>query len=123
MEWMFDHVSLLVADVVRARHFYEQVLGLVPSPLRPVMSFDGVWYDLNGAQLHLLCLPNPEAGLARPLHGGRDRHVAFRVQNLDALCLRLQTHGVAYTLSLSGRQALFCRDPDDNALEIMVARA
>ena len=123
MEWMFDHVSLLVADVVRARHFYEQVLGLVPSPLRPVMSFDGVWYDLNGVQLHLLCLPNPEAGLARPLYGGRDRHVAFRVQNLDALCLRLQTHGVAYTLSLSGRQALFCRDPDDNALEIMVARA
>ena len=123
MEWMFDHVSLLVADVVRARHFYEQVLGLVPSPLRPVMSFDGVWYDLNGVQLHLLCLPNPEAGLARPLHGGRDRHVVLRVQNLDALCLRLQTHGVAYTLSLSGRQALFCRDPDDNALEIMVARA
>ena len=123
MEWMFDHVSLLVADVVRARHFYEQVLGLVPSPLRPVMSFDGVWYDLNGVQLHLLCLPNPEAGLARPLYGGRDRHVAFRVQNLDALCLRLQAHGVAYTLSQSGRQALFCRDPDDNALEIMVARA
>lgn len=123
MEWMLDHVSLLVSDVIRARNFYEQVLGLVPSPLRPVMSFDGVWYDLNGVQLHLLCLPNPEAGLARPLHGGRDRHVAFRVQNLDALCLRLQTHGVAYTLSQSGRQALFCRDPDDNALEIMLARS
>ncbi len=123
MEWMLDHVSLLVSDVIRARNFYEQVLGLVPSPLRPVMSFDGVWYDLNGVQLHLFCLPNPEAGLARPLHGGRDRHVAFRVQNLDALCLRLQTHGVAYTLSQSGRQALFCRDPDDNALEIMLARS
>ena len=123
MEWMLDHVSLLVSDVIRARNFYEQVLGLVPSPLRPVMSFDGVWYDLNGVQLHLLCLPNPEVGLARPLHGGRDRHVAFRVRNLDALCLRLQTHGVAYTLSQSGRQALFCRDPDDNALEIMLARS
>jgi len=31
--------------------------------------------------------------------------------------------GVAFTLSQSGRSALFCRDPDGNALEFVQARS
>ena len=84
------------------------------------MSFAGVWYELGGnQQLHILCLPNPEAGLHRPAHGGRDRHIALGVDSLDALCRKLDQAGVSYTLSRSGRPALFCRDPDDNALEFV----
>lgn len=120
MEWNMNHVSLLVADVARARHFYEQVLGLTRDPLRPAMAYDGVWYDLGSAQLHLLCLPNPEAGLERPLYGGWDRHVALSVSDVDAVRSRLQAQGIAHAFSQSGRQALFCRDPDDNALEILL---
>jgi glyoxylase I family protein len=32
---------------------------------------------------------------------------------------RLNQAGVTYTLSQSGRRALFCRDPDGNALEFI----
>mgnify|MGYP001183637737 CR=1 FL=1 len=115
------HSSLLVEDLARARAFYEGVLGLVPSPRRPAMSFDGVWYELGSRQIHLICLPNPEKGLIRPAHGGRDRHVAVGVDSVAELAERLDAIGIPYTLSQSGRAALFCRDPDDNALEFVEA--
>ena len=113
------HASLLVEDLARARIFYEEVLGLIASPDRPEMGFSGVWYDIGACQIHLLCLPNPEAGLARPEHGGRDRHIALAVTDIAQLKARLDNADVAYTLSRSGRPALFCRDPDGNALEFV----
>lgn len=115
------HASLLVSDLGRARDFYEGVLGLVPSPGRPAMDFDGVWYDLGETQIHLLVLPNPDPATGRPEHGGRDRHTALAVGGWDDLRQRLDSLGVTYTLSRSGRPALFCRDPDGNALELMAA--
>ena len=118
------HLGLLVEDLTRAKHFYESVLGLVPDPARPALPYPGEWYGLpDGRQLHLMHLPNPEAGLARPEHGGRDRHAAFMVADLEALKRSLQALEVPYTLSKSGRPALFCRDPDGNALEFMQAAA
>lgn len=115
------HVSLLVGDLPRAREFYEGILGLTPNPDRPEISFTGLWYDIGNIQIHLMCLPNPELGLARPAHGGRDRHVAFTVSNIDLLASRLDAADISYTMSQSGRAALFCRDPDDNALEFITA--
>ena len=114
------HASLLTSDLIRSRAFYEGVLGLQPDPNRPRMSYDGVWYDIAaGQQLHLLVLPDPEAGLQRPAHGGRDRHVALAVSDLQGLRARLEAADIPYTVSQSGRQALFCRDPDQNALEFI----
>lgn len=116
------HVSFLTSDLPRARAFYENVLGLQPDRKRPAMSFDGVWYDVSSnQQIHLMSLPDPEAGLTRPAHGGRDRHVALAVSDFTQLTERLNQAGVAYTLSQSGRRALFCRDPDQNALEFIAA--
>jgi catechol 2,3-dioxygenase-like lactoylglutathione lyase family enzyme len=113
------HSSLLVTDLRRSRPFYEDVLGLTPSSLRPPMSFDGVWYELGDQQIHLLELPNPEAALAKPAHGGRDRHVAVRVDDLEGMREKLEAAGIAYTRSQSGRSAIFCRDPDGNAFELI----
>ncbi|HTN94519.1 MAG TPA: VOC family protein [Gallionella sp.] len=114
------HASFITSDLVRARAFYEGVLGLRPDPARPKMSFDGVWYGITPTQqIHLLLLPNPEAGLQRPTHGGRDRHVALAVSDLPKLIERLHQEGIGYSLSRSGRSALFCRDPDGNALEFI----
>ena len=114
------HTSLLIADLIKSRAFYEDVLGLQPNPHRPVMSFDGVWYDVAvNQQIHLLLLPNPEVGLQRPAHGGRDRHVALAVSDMAQLIVRLDQAGIAYTMSQSGRRAVFCRDPDGNAFEFI----
>jgi catechol 2,3-dioxygenase-like lactoylglutathione lyase family enzyme len=113
------HASLIVSDLQRARRFYERILGLTPSPKRPPMSFEGVWYEIGPQQIHLLALPSPEQGLRRPEHGGRDRHIALMVDDLEDCKALLDQAGIAYTLSHSGRPALFCRDPDGNAFELI----
>ncbi|HEX8978751.1 MAG TPA: VOC family protein [Parasulfuritortus sp.] len=114
------HASLLIADVERSRAFYEGVLGLRANPDRPNLGFPGVWYDLGGGgQIHLLCLANPDPVSGRPEHGGRDRHTALAVRGWEDMKAALDAAGVAYTLSRSGRRALFVRDPDGNALELV----
>lgn len=114
------HASVISTNIDKTRAFYEGVLHLPVSPNRPSMSFAGVWYELGeNQQIHILCLPNPEEGIQRPEHGGRDRHIALAVDDLDALCHKLDQAGISYSLSRSGRPALFCRDPDDNALEFI----
>ncbi len=116
------HASVLVADTQTALAFYHGILGLPINPERPTerMAYAGAWLDVNaGQQLHLLELPNPDPRTGRPEHGGRDRHVALAVHNLAVLAQRLEHAGIAYTRSKSGRAALFCRDPDGNALECL----
>jgi glyoxylase I family protein len=115
----FHHASLIVSDLQRSRPFYEGILGLVPSPARPDKGFDGVWYDIGHQQIHLLVVPNPDPVTGRAEHGGRDRHVALLVADLAAVRAELDEAGISYTLSKSGRAALFCRDPDGNAFELI----
>jgi len=113
------HVSLIVADTARALDFYQGILGLKIDPARPQLAFPGAWLALGDRQLHLLELPNPDPVVQRPDHGGRDRHNAVSVTDLDGFAKRLDQAGIHYTLSRSGRRALFCRDPDGNAWELV----
>jgi glyoxylase I family protein len=116
------HASILVMDVAASRAFYEGVLGLSPSAQRPDFGFPGVWYELGAQQIHVLALANAPQQI-HPEHGGRDRHIALSIDDVDALKAKLDTQGIAYTLSRSGRRALFCRDPDGNALEFVEIKA
>lgn len=114
------HTTFLTADLARSRVFYGEILGLQEDAQRPVMSFDGIWYVLNATQqIHLMLLPNPEVGLQRAAHGGRDRHVAYGVNDIAELRTRLVAANIKFTESSTARAALFCRDPDDNALEFI----
>jgi len=114
------HATVISSDLDKSRAFYGDVLGLPVNSTRPNMSFDGIWYDVGpGQMIHLMRLPNPDAGVDRPEHGGRDRHTALAVDNIEELAKRLEAAGITYSMSKSGRRALFCRDPDENALEFM----
>ena len=93
------HVSLIVADTQKSLKFYTEILGLKQTE-RPDLGFPGAWFQLGDQQVHIMELDNPDPTTGRPEHGGRDRHVAFSVTALE-------------------RKALFCRDPDGNAIEII----
>jgi glyoxylase I family protein len=111
-------VSLIVSDLEKAKWFYAGILGL-EQDLRPDLGFEGLFFKLGEhQQLHLLCVENPYKHCVRPTHGGRDRHIAFSVNHLEAIRKRLDAEGVDYTLSQSGRAALFCYDQDGNAIEL-----
>jgi hypothetical protein len=50
-------------------------------------------------------------------HGGRDRHFCIGVANVDKLAATLEAASIPFTRSMSGRPAIFFRDPDANTLE------
>jgi glyoxylase I family protein len=111
------HVSVLVTDTARALEFYHGLLGL-PLAARPAMNFPGGWLTVGEQQIHLLQVPG--AGMVdRSRHGGRDAHIALTVDDLDRLLAQLEKARIPYTMSRSGRRALFCRDPDGNAIELI----
>jgi catechol 2,3-dioxygenase-like lactoylglutathione lyase family enzyme len=113
------HASVLVADLEVSLKFYRDVLQIPVNQHRPTFAYDGAWLDIgnSGQQIHLMVLPNPDKDADRPEHGGRDKHVALVVTDFDGLAAALDKAGVPYSRSKSGRAALFCHDPDNNALE------
>jgi len=114
-----DHCSLIVENTSKALEFYEGILDLEVDQSRPDIGYPGAWLQVGSSQIHLLEVPDPYASINRPEHGGRDNHVAFQVSDLDEIIRRLQAAGIAYSKSNSGRMALFCRDFDGNAIELV----
>jgi glyoxylase I family protein len=115
----FIHASLITSNTPRSLHFYCDILGLDKVSERPDLGFPGAWLQLGNQQIHLLELSNPDPTEGRPQHGGRDRHLAFTITQISDLITKLDQHQIPYTMSKSGRRALFCRDPDQNALEFI----
>jgi len=116
--YSLNHASLIVANLDISLKFYREILGLQQVD-RPDLGFPGAWFQLGDQQIHLLELENPDPITGRPEHGGRDRHVALNAISLTPLQDILNKAGIVYTMSKSGRRALFCRDPDGNAIEII----
>ena len=85
------------------------------------MGFPGAWLRVGEQQIHLIEIPGRTRAAITAVHGGRDWHVAFAVSDLDALAAVLSERGIDYMQSRSGRRALFCRDPDGNAIELVEA--
>ena len=114
------HASLIVEDLKVALAFYQEVLGLETDDSRPDLGYPGAWLILPGQQqIHLMELDDPDKNSERPEHGGRDHHVAFAVNSIDYIAKSLEDLEMPFTKSKSGRKALFCRDPDGNALEFI----
>jgi len=114
-----NHVSLLVGDTARALGFYRDLLNIQLDASRPDLGFPGAFLRIGAVQIHLLELPAPGAPATLPAHAGRDRHLALEIADLEAARAALAAAGIDYTLSRSGRRALFCRDPDGNGIELV----
>jgi glyoxylase I family protein len=116
--FFLHHTSLVVSNTEQSLKFYCGVLGLDQTE-RPELPFPGAWLQIGAQQIHLLELENPDPILGRPEHGGRDRHVALCVDELGPVKAALDESQILYTVSKSGRQALFCRDYDGNTIEVL----
>ena len=113
------HGSLVVQDLEQAIYFYCQVIGLEQDRQRPDMDFSGVWLNIGAQQIHLLALSATEQAIEQPEHAGKDRHLAIHVRQIETIKEKLMTNNISFTMSRSGRKALFCRDPDGNGLEFI----
>ena len=108
------HVAIICKDLERSMHFYNTILGLEINPERPhgKLPYRGEWLWIGPEMIHLMELPNPDPMEGRPEHGGRDRHFCTGVKNIKPLIEALSKEGIDYTMSKSGRPAVFFRDPD-----------
>ena len=118
-----DHHSVISSDIEKSKFFYHTILGLEIDANRPKLKYDGLWFKVteDGQAIHCLCLPNYDPVEGRPEHGGLDRHVALKIINLTPLIEQLERYNIFYSKSKSGRSAIFLRDPDGNAVEIIQA--
>ncbi|XP_024180510.1 uncharacterized protein LOC112186355 [Rosa chinensis] len=113
------HVGILCENLERSLDFYQNILGLEINEARPddKLPYRGAWLWVGSEMIHLMELPNPDPLTGRPEHGGRDRHTCVEIRDVSKLKAILDEAGIPYTLSKSGRPAIFFRDPDENALE------
>ncbi|XP_044464483.1 uncharacterized protein LOC123195002 [Mangifera indica] len=113
------HVGILCENLERSLEFYQNILGLEINEARPddKLPYRGAWLWVGSEMIHLMELPNPDPLTGRPEHGGRDRHTCIAIRDVSKLKTILDEAGIPYTLSKSGRPAIFTRDPDANALE------
>jgi len=112
------HASLLITDIGASKNFYSGVLGMSVDDNRPDLDFPGLWLKVGEQQIHLLLLDRTSDGTGH-CHPGRDAHTAVSVRSLDPVISTLESADIPYTMSRSGRRALFCRDPDGNGLEFV----
>ena len=110
-----EHVAVTVADVRRARAFYEGVLGLREVPRPESFDFPGAWYRLGNLDLHVI---------------GRDqtdppsrRHFALWVQDIRATADALKNAGCPvlweHKYKIRDIDRFFTEDPDGNRIEVM----
>ncbi|HIG64012.1 MAG TPA: glyoxalase [Methyloprofundus sp.] len=119
LNFLLHHSSLMISDLEASVKFYTEIVGLQQVP-RPDLGFPGAWFQLGeNQQLHILLLDNIDPTTGRPEHGGRDRHVALTVDDFAYVRASLDENNVLYSMSKSGRKALFFRDLDANAIEVI----
>ena len=110
------HLSFTVPELEPALGFWRDLLGFNPLP-RPDFGFPGAWLQGYGVEVHLLALPgqSPPTGALNP---GRN-HVAFQVEDLDAMCAKLETAGLQVLKGSVGIRQMFVLDPGANVIEFI----
>jgi glyoxylase I family protein len=118
------HVAVICSDYARSKRFYTEVLGLAVIDENWRAERKSWKLDLavpGGGQIELFSFPEPPARPSTPEAAGL-RHLAFAVEDLDAMVELLEDAGVEvedvredpYT----GARFTFFKDPDGLPLEL-----
>jgi glyoxylase I family protein len=118
------HVAVICSDYARSKRFYTEVLGLAVIDENWRAERRSWKLDLaipGGGQIELFSFPEPPARPSAPEAAGL-RHLAFAVEDLDAMVVLLEDAGVEvedvredpYT----GARFTFFKDPDGLPLEL-----
>jgi len=120
-----DHLTLVVKDLERCRHFYEDLLEM-KSTERPAFSFPGLWFQAGATQIHVT-LESDEAGPAGPTDfqgslPARGFHFAFEVGSCDEAAKKLSELGIEIVAGPQSRpdgpRQLYIYDPDGYLVEL-----
>jgi catechol 2,3-dioxygenase-like lactoylglutathione lyase family enzyme len=121
MKISVEHIAIPAADPVALKNWYERVLGARPvwdngqNPPTCLISLANVWFEIYQADAPLAeCGNNNLAGF---------RHLALRVDSLDAAKTELEKRGVKFTEearpAAGGGKVLFFADCEGNLLHFV----
>ena len=121
----FDHITLVVKDLERSRHFYVDLLGLNEVP-RPNFSFEGLWFQHGAVQIHLIAEHEDSGPAGYPdgvsRRNTRNHHFAFRVPDALAAAERVKEIGLPIVADAKqrpdGAVQVFVHDPDGHCVEL-----
>jgi glyoxylase I family protein len=121
MKIFVEHIALVAKDPAALKSWYERVLGGKTlfddgkTPLTCHVSLGNVWFEIYAAEKAL-----PETS-DNKLAGFR--HIALRVDSVDAAKVEFEQHGVKFTEAerpaAGGGRVLFFKDPEDNLLHFV----
>jgi len=117
------HVAIIASDYTASRSFYVDKLGLevVRENYRPERDDYKLDLKLGDVEIELFSAKNPPMRVTNPEARGL-RHLAFRVEDVDAAAAWLNSMGIATEPvrldTYSGKRFTFFRDPDDLPLEL-----
>ena len=121
MKISVEHIAIPAADPVALKNWYERVLGARPvwdngqNPPTCLISLGNVWFEIYAADTSL------EATRNNKLAGFR--HLALRVDSLDAARTELEKRGVKFTEearpAAGGGKVLFFADCEGNLLHFV----
>lgn len=118
-----SHVGMIITDIDKSRDFYGRILGLKELP-RPEFPMKGIWYQLNGLQLHLMVSESFSGPHVHPDYKSVQAHLALTMTASDFsnTITELTRQGVKFLdnpllASQKVRQA-FIYDHDNNLIEI-----
>ncbi|MBA3810627.1 MAG: VOC family protein [Caulobacteraceae bacterium] len=111
-----DHVQLAIPSggEEAARGFYGGLLGLAEQAKPPGMAKrGGCWFESADVKVH--------CGVEDPFRPARKAHIAFRVEDVQALAGRARDAGFEVTddRALPGHERVFIFDPFGNRLEFL----
>jgi glyoxylase I family protein len=116
-----EHIAIPASDPVALKNWYERILGAREvfnngqNPPTCLISLGNVWFEIYAAEK-----PLPERGNNK-LAGFR--HLALRVDSLDAAKAKLEKRGVKFTEEIrpaaGGGRVLFFEDGEGNLLHFV----
>jgi len=117
------HIAIICSDYTKSKQFYTEILGLeiIREIYREERGSHKLDLALNGQYIiELFSFPDPPKRLSRPEATGL-RHLAFEVEELEAILKKLETHQVSYepirTDEFTGKRFTFISDPDGLPIE------
>ena len=114
VEFRSHHIALRTPDFPRAKAFYSETLGL--EIVGDIPGRDIVFIDIGGTTIELMAAPDQAPGEV-----GAFSHLAFQVDDVDAVYQELAGRGVPFSVEPRDAGSLriaFFQDPDGNTLEL-----
>ena len=122
----FDHITINVTDMKKSEDFYGRILGLKQLETVDMGDHELHYFDMGNGLLLELISYSDDFGELHPHEKTRGlfRHLAFRCDDVDALCKRLQENGIECTQMPADVPKLkfrniIARDPNGIELEFV----